>query len=495
MKELIQKGKTSVIIRVSFKDSSSTTGGFKTGITAAKLTCSYSRDDDGNAGANTVSLSTGTRGTWSSGGVILKDDTNAPGEIEFGVPNAALVSGSRTVTFTFQDAGSNNIAPTKVEIQLTGPDIDSGTNFGLSALPTASAGASNGVMVNGTNAGAVTWTGGWSVQNGVTFGNNNGDAFVCSSTGGSGYGINANGNGASAGIKGQGGVTGPGMSLVGGGTSGAGLSMSNTSGDTWTVSGNSTLASMAVTGALTTTGTQVARTSDLATDYQQRGVAVTLPSSPPNNFITAASITAGALNGKGDWLTTSSTINVTQWAGQAVAVDANNLPKVDVEAWKGGLVPATLQVGIPKVDISHILGTASPATAGFVGIDWGHLAGASSTQNLSATTIGTLNALANNTITAASIAAAALNGKGDWNTIAPPSVASIWAQGLTEPTGVPTWSGSSILQLLEWMAAFTVNKVLTTVSQQTLRNNADSTNVSTSALSDDGVTNTRGKFQ
>lgn len=52
------------------------------------------------------------------------------------------------------------------------------------------------------------------------------------------------------------------------------------------------------------------RVSDLhdaaaLTDYQQRGVAVTLPGTAPAGFLAAASFAAASLNGKGDWLTPS----------------------------------------------------------------------------------------------------------------------------------------------------------------------------------------------
>ncbi len=54
--------------------------------------------------------------------------------------------------------------------------------------------------------------------------------------------------------------------------------------------------------------------------------------------------------------------NATQWAGQATALDGNNLPKVDVEDWKGGVVPAVNVTGVPKVDLVDVLGTAPTAT-------------------------------------------------------------------------------------------------------------------------------------
>jgi hypothetical protein len=45
--------------------------------------------------------------------------------------------------------------------------------------------------------------------------------------------------------------------------------------------------------------------TDAVGSPQQSGSPVTLPANPPANFIDAASIAAGALNGKGDWLPSS----------------------------------------------------------------------------------------------------------------------------------------------------------------------------------------------
>jgi len=56
--------------------------------------------------------------------------------------------------------------------------------------------------------------------------------------------------------------------------------------------------------------------------------------------------------------------NIKQWLGAAVLADAANLPKVDVEDWKGGVVPAVSVTGVPKVDLADWLGAAPAALAG-----------------------------------------------------------------------------------------------------------------------------------
>lgn len=80
---------------------------------------------------------------------------------------------------------------------------------------------------------------------------------------------------------------------------------------------------------------------------------------------------------------------------------------------RSNLRPTT--VGNNEVDVT---------ATGAVGIDWGNIENQGTTVDLSATTtfivdtataVTTVNGLAANVITAAAIAAAALNGKGDWN--------------------------------------------------------------------------------
>jgi hypothetical protein len=54
-------------------------------------------------------------------------------------------------------------------------------------------------------------------------------------------------------------------------------------------------------------------------------------------------------------------INVKNYNNVAATTDANNLPKVDVEDWKAGVVPAVNVTGVPKVDVVDWLGSAPNA--------------------------------------------------------------------------------------------------------------------------------------
>lgn len=70
-----------------------------------------------------------------------------------------------------------------------------------------------------------------------------------------------------------------------------------------------------------------------------------------------------------------------------------------------------------RVDLGKILGTTSAGAVGYVGIDWAHVNAPTTALNLSGTTVSNITnlpSIPSNWVTAAGIAASALNGKGDW---------------------------------------------------------------------------------
>lgn len=155
MKIPVVKGATSVTLLIFIQDSSSTTGAGLTGLAynSAGLTCYRARDDDGNAGATAISLVTATRGTWASGGFVEKDATNMPGWYLLSLPNNALATGSRTVGIHLK--GATNMAPLPIEVLLTGVDDQDAVRGGMTALPNAAAAASGGLFTRGTGAGQI----------------------------------------------------------------------------------------------------------------------------------------------------------------------------------------------------------------------------------------------------------------------------------------------------------------------------------------------------
>lgn len=116
MKENFFPGSTSVLLRVMLLNSSVTTGAGLTGLTAGSsgFTCYYMRD--GDTGSTVVNLTTGTVGTWSSGGFKEIDPTHMPGNYEFGIPNGILATGVKKATIFFH--GAANMQDTFVDIDM-----------------------------------------------------------------------------------------------------------------------------------------------------------------------------------------------------------------------------------------------------------------------------------------------------------------------------------------------------------------------------------------
>ena len=154
MKRQIQVGKTSKRLFIFIQDSSQTDGSGLTGLAfgTSGLKWYFAREDDGNAGANAVTLVTATKGTWVSGGFIEKDATNFAGVYEIGVPNAALASGSGTCVMKL--FGAANMAPVTLEVQLVAYDPDAAlatpTNITAGTITTVS------TVTGGATASAVS---------------------------------------------------------------------------------------------------------------------------------------------------------------------------------------------------------------------------------------------------------------------------------------------------------------------------------------------------
>lgn len=147
MKVLVKKGTTSYIARLFIQDSTVTTGAGKTGLTSSSLSCYRARDDDGNAGGTQLSLTAGTKGTWSSGGFVEKDSTNMPGVYELGLDNNGLVTGSNSVLYMLT---GTNVAPVVLEIQLVNFDPNDGVHLGLTSLPNTAVTTNASLLTSGT---------------------------------------------------------------------------------------------------------------------------------------------------------------------------------------------------------------------------------------------------------------------------------------------------------------------------------------------------------
>lgn len=136
----VKKGTTSRIEYVFVQDSSSTTGGGKTGLAynTAGLTAYYARP---GGSATSITLATQTvTGAYSSGGFVEVDATNMPGVYRFDVPDACFATGVDKCVLMLK--GAANMAPLPLEYQLDDNivkdtyDVVSNGTYGLAALDT-----------------------------------------------------------------------------------------------------------------------------------------------------------------------------------------------------------------------------------------------------------------------------------------------------------------------------------------------------------------------
>jgi hypothetical protein len=178
----------------------------------------------------------------------------------------------------------------------------------INSLPDVVPGSAGALVIAGTNT-PIVFTG-------------SGDAFSAISTGGNGSGINVSGNGTGAGMLATGGTTGAGLKGVGGSSSGHGIhglgSGNGTAGIFGTCNGIGA-GSDGIRGTKGASGTYDIGPVTVGTNNDKTGYSLTqtFPSNfsslaitaggavtvgtISNNVITAASIAASALNGKGDW--------------------------------------------------------------------------------------------------------------------------------------------------------------------------------------------------
>jgi len=166
-KLIVKSGSTSRLEHVFILDSTSTTGAGKTGLTNASVTLYYWRPGDTSIGAQTGTMSAGTLGTWSSFGFKEMDATNLPGFYEVGLPNAVFAAGTNHAVVMIKGTG---IAPVTLEYQLVAFDPDSGSNLGLSALPTASTGTAGAIITSGTGTAQLSVSSGAVTTGAVTSG-------------------------------------------------------------------------------------------------------------------------------------------------------------------------------------------------------------------------------------------------------------------------------------------------------------------------------------
>lgn len=154
MSRIIKKGATSQSVYFEILDSTSTTGGRKTGLAynTASLTAYYARNG-GSATAITLATLAAANSAYSSGGFKEVDATNMPGVYRLDLPNAAVASGADSVAVTLR--GATGMVQASIDIQLTAVDLQDAVRGGMTALPNANAEAAGGLYTRGTGAGQI----------------------------------------------------------------------------------------------------------------------------------------------------------------------------------------------------------------------------------------------------------------------------------------------------------------------------------------------------
>lgn len=380
----IVAGATSQSVNVFVQDSSSTVGAGLSGLvfnTSGLI--AYYTFTGANAAATAITLATlaAVGSAYSSGGFKEIDSTNMKGLYRLDIPNAALAT-SKGRAVTIMLGGATNMAPLALEIELTGWDNQDGVHGGLTALPNTAVTTNASLLTSGTGTDQLSVTSGR-----IDVGKLLGTAWLTPGTAGT-PDVNAKLLGGTA-------QTGRdiGASVLLSAGSGAGQ-LDFTSG---VVKANATqwlggtIPAVNVTGvplvdlkytlgtispaaagsigidwaqvankgsAVSLTATTIATLTTYTGNTPQTGDNFARLGAPAGASVSAdiAAIKSDIAEIEGETDTLLAGVNVTQWAGQTALVDANNLPKVDVEAVNASTLAAQ---ALAQMDPSVCWGTCS----------------------------------------------------------------------------------------------------------------------------------------
>lgn len=153
-KRWIKTASTSQTIDLFIQNSSSTVGVGLVGLAfnTAGLTCYYRKGALGVATPVTLATLAAITTPWATGGFREVDGTNMPGLYRFDIPNLALDTAGMVV---FYFKGAANMAPVIAEVEVVNVDIFDSVRFGLTALPSVTAGSINGLPLSVSASGAV----------------------------------------------------------------------------------------------------------------------------------------------------------------------------------------------------------------------------------------------------------------------------------------------------------------------------------------------------
>lgn len=268
-------------------------------------------------------------------------------EISSGWYKVALTTAdSGTLGDLAYDCTASGCDPTDFCDQVIAVDFSDTVRAGLTALPNAAAAAASGLPVLGTNATAISFTGG------MTISSSGGDALTLSSSGGNGSALAAAGNGTGAGIKATAGATGNGLQVIGGATSGSAIKASGTAGNAIALelAGQGSAAGLSATGGATgigitavggaTSGSGMKATGTagnaIALEIVGQGSAAGIQSTGGATG-SAFKLVGGGTSGHGLAVTTTSGdgFNLTPTAGNGITATANGTSKHGIVATGG----------------------------------------------------------------------------------------------------------------------------------------------------------------
>ncbi len=151
----IKKGATSQSVYFDVLDSTSTTGGRKTGLAfnTSSLVAYYMRSQSTSTAITLATLAAANT-AWSSGGFKEVDATNMPGIYRLDVPDAAFATGAGDdVVIVLK--GATGMVQASCDVQLVAYDPQDTVRAGLTALPNAAAEAAGGIYTRGTGTGQI----------------------------------------------------------------------------------------------------------------------------------------------------------------------------------------------------------------------------------------------------------------------------------------------------------------------------------------------------
>lgn len=158
MKLQIKKATTDVTLYVFIPDADAGNGSGKTGLAynTTNLVCYYVRPLEA---AVQLALATQTvTGAHSDGGFVEISSANMPGVYRLDLSDAVCATGVNSVVVMLK--GASDMAPVSLEVELVSYDPYDGVRAGLTALPSAAAEASGGLITRGTGTGQISVSGG-----------------------------------------------------------------------------------------------------------------------------------------------------------------------------------------------------------------------------------------------------------------------------------------------------------------------------------------------